>query len=193
MKCLSCGSSYNRRVGSLEVDDPFVGSYSVADSVYFECPKCHERLLTPDTLGKIEEGRRRKLEDWLRNQPFGNFVSASEAARLLKVSRQALHKSRKFRIGLIYGALLDGKRYYYRPSLFQYLRTGDGRLPIAQAPEVAALGNAYVGAVSQDSSQRHAWAAARLAAAASIPAIVKNTGTVQPAYAGMGRPQRKAS
>ena len=57
-------------------------------------------------------------------QPIKDFVTATEAAELLGVSRQALHK----RGGrLIYRTMFGRRWYYLRSSVLLFKDTGDGR------------------------------------------------------------------
>jgi len=132
MRCLKCGNSYEEKSGLLLINDDLIGPYSVADAQWKECPSCHRRLFTPQTLERMEEERQKQLDGLLRRQPVEDFISAAETAELLGISRQALHKHRRIRRGFIYQIRRYGKTEYLKKSVQLYKDTGDGRFPIAR-------------------------------------------------------------
>jgi len=135
MLCLKCGVEYEERRGDLIINDDFVGSYSVSSATWKECPECGRRLFNPQTLERMEAERQRTLDSLLRQRPIGDFLTATETAALLGISRQALHKHRRIRRGFIYSIRRNGKTEYLKESVLLYKKTGDGRFSLVKADE----------------------------------------------------------
>ena len=130
MKCYECGSEYFRFVGPYRVKDEFVGEFIVDGLEYFNCRECGATLLPPRSIEVIEERRRIQLEESVALRPLRDFVSASEAARLLGVTRQAFHKNKRIRAGFIYRTPFGEGFAYLAESVRRFGRTGDGRFPL---------------------------------------------------------------
>jgi hypothetical protein len=115
----------------LYLNDLRFGDFVVSGVRFFKCPRCGELLLPPKTLDAIEEKRNILLQEYIRSLPFDDFISSTEAAALLNISRQALHKHRRIRRGFIYSTIgTDGKIRYVKTSVLMYRDTGDGRYPL---------------------------------------------------------------
>jgi hypothetical protein len=86
------------------------------------------------TAKRIEERRYEILKQWLQSQPLNAFISATETASILGISRQALHKHKRIRRGFIYCTTFGEKkvRLYLKNSVLQFKKTGDGRFPLRQ-------------------------------------------------------------
>ena len=102
MRCYECGGRYIAKHGSLELVDKYIGPFTVETDEYFECEECRDYLFSPETSERIEKARRVGLEDKLQSLPIRDFVTAVEAATILGISRQALHKHRRIRRGFIF-------------------------------------------------------------------------------------------
>jgi len=57
-------------------------------------------------------------------------VTSSEAARILDISRQALHKNRRIKNGFIFHTRFGNGIVYLRKSVELFKETGDGRYPL---------------------------------------------------------------
>ena len=130
MKCYKCGGIYEAKQGLLSVSDEYVGFFLVEGSHYYECNRCNESLFPPETAQAIEKRRNQIKDELIRRQPVDAFVSAAEAATLLGISRQALHKHRRIRRGFIYRTELSGNTVYLKQSVLYFKIKGDGRFPL---------------------------------------------------------------
>jgi len=127
MRCHDCGGSYKRLKGPLRIPDPYVGSFEVDIPEYLKCENCEEYLLPGRWAEEVDRARARKLEELLTTTPLREFVTSSEAARLLGISRQALHKNRRIRNGFIFHTRFGSGIVYLRKSVDLFKETGDGR------------------------------------------------------------------
>lgn len=132
MKCYECGGTYLAKHGHLEMIDKYIGMYAVRDIDYYKCDNCGGMLFPPKS-SQIIENKRIEIRDQLINtQPLDSFLSASETASLLGITRQALHKHRRIRRGFIYQTHLGGKIVYLKQSVLLFMETEDGRFPLVQ-------------------------------------------------------------
>lgn len=130
MKCYKCGGSYEAKQGLLPISDEYVGVFSVKGVHYYECSRCNELLFPLETTQVIEKRRNQIKDELIRRQPIDDFVNAAEAAALLGISRQALHKHRRIRHGFIYQIKHGGNTMYLKRSVICFKNNGDGRFPI---------------------------------------------------------------
>jgi hypothetical protein len=130
MRCYQCGGKYSVNQENLELTDEYIGTFNVEGAEYFECDKCGDYLFPPETAEKIDTARRLELEKLLQSMPIKDFVTGAEAARILGISRQALHKHRRIRRGFIFQTRFDEKIIYLRKSVELFKETGDGRFKL---------------------------------------------------------------
>lgn len=131
MKCLDCGIAAVEYAGNLALHNRTIGDFIVSDVTYQECPKCGEQFFSPETLGTIETTEKEIKESRLGQYPIAAFIGADTAARILGVSRQALHKNRRIQRGFIYSRRFDGKIAYLKKSVELFKENGDGRFVLA--------------------------------------------------------------
>jgi len=133
MKCFECGSDYIEFFGPLSIQDDVVGEIRVNPVKFYRCQQCGELLLPEETIDIIEQ-EREKIKDYLIGRlPLDEFITASEAADILKMSRQALHKHPRIRRGFIHSKTHGGRRLYHKKSVEQYKRHKDGRFSLLKA------------------------------------------------------------
>lgn len=132
MHCNQCGRQYIARHGDLELNDPYVGPFTVEAVEYLECDGCGDLAYSTETIKKIEKTRRLTLENELQSLPIRDFVPAAEAATILGISRQALHKHRRIRRGFIFQTQFSDKTVYLKKSVELFRDTGDGRFQIVE-------------------------------------------------------------
>jgi hypothetical protein len=132
MHCNQCGGQYIARQGDLELNDPYVGPFTVEAVEYLECGGCGDLAYSPKTMKKIEKARRSRLENELQSLPLRDFISAAEAASMLGISRQALHKHRRIRRGFIFQTQFSDKTVYLKKSVELFRDTGDGRFQLVR-------------------------------------------------------------
>jgi hypothetical protein len=130
MRCYKCGGTYIEKSDLYEFVDPYVGPISVQGVPYFRCEKCDDTLFTVEMAQALEDARNNRRQELLNQIPISDFLSASETASLLGISRQALHKNRRIRRGFIHQITFGGATVYLRKSVIQFKKTGDGRFPL---------------------------------------------------------------
>ena len=135
MRCYECGGTYKQHVGSLMLHNKFIGDYKLHNVEYYKCDDCKSLLFPKKTTIKIEKKEQECRDSLIKQLPIEDFVFASEAAKLLNISRQALHKHIRIRRGFIYWITFGGKRVYHKKSILLFKEQGDGRFPLT--PEVS--------------------------------------------------------
>lgn len=130
MNCYQCGGVYTAKSDSPEIFDVYVGRILVRGIPYYECTNCHDILYTEQMSRAIETERNRRIHELLYQFPLSHFVSSAEAASMLGISRQALHKHRRIRHGFIHQTTFAGITVYVTQSVLRFKRTGDGRFPL---------------------------------------------------------------
>ena len=130
MKCYACGNDFIEHTGSLELPSKILGSFTVNNVSYFKCTHCQEIMLPDHAWRVADQEENIQIEKFLSNLPVKNFIGASNAANILEMSRQALHKHRRIRRGFIYSVLHEGKILYHAESVKMFKETGDGRFPL---------------------------------------------------------------
>lgn len=130
MNCYECGGTLHKVTNPYTYSDPHVGEIVVSGIPYYQCDSCDEVLLTEKISIAIEEERERRITWYLKQSPVSAFVTSSEAAKILGVTRQAFNKNRRIKRGFIYQTTLGDISIFLYESVMQYMRTGDGRFPI---------------------------------------------------------------
>lgn len=130
MDCISCGVEFSEKKGTLSFSDRIIGEYSVSNVLYYHCSECSEYLFPPETIDKLEKTRAKRTKELIDQLSIRKFVSASEAAELLGISRQAFHKHRHIKRGFIFSTTINEKKYFVRRSVLLFKENGDGRYPL---------------------------------------------------------------
>lgn len=160
MQCAECGGEYREIDGDLEVIDQYAGPFIVKAVHYQKCRSCAQELFPLATAEAIEKGRRQRRDEFLRERPLCAFLTASETACALGISRQALHKHRRIRRGFIYQTEFCGSVVYLEESVKLFRATGDGRFPLCPSPGLS--GGEYLGSAESSMlfSRYEPWPAA---------------------------------
>ena len=108
MNCYECGGVYQEKTDLLKILDPYVGKISIQGVTYYQCGNCHDILYTEEMSRAIETKRNRRIHELLNQLPIGDFISSTEAASILDISRQALHKNRRINHGFIHQTKFGG-------------------------------------------------------------------------------------
>lgn len=135
MKCYNCGGTYQEKTGGLKLQDKVVGDYIVDNVTYFKCNQCGSLSYPNETTEAIDAKELELTEKLLGQFPLDNFIGAIEAAEILGISKQALHKHRRIRRGFIHSKEHDGRRLYLKKSVELFNETGDGRIPLVKKQE----------------------------------------------------------
>jgi len=143
MKCYECGGEYLDISGDLEINDRYVGSFLVGAVHYQKCDSCGQILFPSETAEAVEKRRDERKDELLKRRPLRAFLTATETAATLGISRQALHKHRRIRRGFIYQTGFCGGIVYLEESVKLFEATGDGRFPLF--PSTRPGGGEYLG------------------------------------------------
>jgi hypothetical protein len=143
MKSCECGGRYSEIDGDLEIVDEYVGSFVVTAVRYRKCDSCGGILYPLETARAIEKRRDERKDELLRERPLRAFLSVSQTATTLGISRQALHKHRRIRRGFIYQTAFCGSVVYLEESVKLFKSTGDGRFRLC--PPCGLSGGEYRG------------------------------------------------
>lgn len=127
MRCGECEGEMISLHGTMEIVSNFLGSYQLHNVDFWECLECHDRILPAETWTAADREEERLIKEKVGRLPVIEFLSASETANILGMTRQALHKHRRISRGFVYTIVIDGKRLYHRGSLERFMRIGDGR------------------------------------------------------------------
>lgn len=125
--CLNCGGSYAPKHGDLRLYDKSIGWYKVKDVDFDCCKQCGRKLFTTRTCEAIEKERDSVLEDAIKHEVVGDFITSAEVCVILGITRQALSKHRRIRRGFIYAIEIGGIKLYHKKSVEQFGNSGDGR------------------------------------------------------------------
>lgn len=132
MKCVECGSDIESKFGLLELEDDYVGAYSVDSVHYQECRQCGEKYFPHPTAAALDTKWSEVEQALIRSHPLNDFLTAAETSAVLAMTRQALQKHRRIRRGFIYQTSFGGKTVYLRESVLRFKETGDGRFRLRQ-------------------------------------------------------------
>ncbi len=130
MRCYECDGTYKEHTGSLSLHNKFIGNYEIFNVIYYKCENCGKLLFPKETTIKIENKEQECRDNLIKKLSIGEFASASEAANILNISRQALHKHKRIRRGFVYSIIFDGKKLYHKKSILLFKEQGDGRFPL---------------------------------------------------------------
>lgn len=143
MRCHECGGKYRAINGDLQINDPYVGPFVVEAVSYYRCDGCGQLLFPPKTAEAMGKRRGERRDELLKERPLRAFLTATETAATLGISRQALHKHRRIRRGFIYQTGFCGGIVYLEESVKLFKATGDGRFSLCPSTEPS--GGEYLG------------------------------------------------
>lgn len=132
MRCANCSGTYVKKQGNLHFGDKVLGDFNVPNTEYFKCDECWEMYYTPKTMQDIEKAEALRLKDLLLNRSLKDFIPATEVAKILVCSRQAIHKNKRISRGFIHFVKHNGTFHYLKESVELYKLTQDGRLQLAE-------------------------------------------------------------
>jgi hypothetical protein len=130
MRCYECGGEYSERHGVLRRTDPIVGAYSAKLASYEKCSGCGNCLFSVKAARAIETARAKALDELLQKMPIEDFLTATEAADCLGISRQAIHKNKRISRGFVFHTSFGGKTVYLKASVILFRDSEDGRFPL---------------------------------------------------------------
>ena len=140
--CSYCGKQQRKRTG-YTWESEYYGTISIPDAEYLQC-ECGAEEVSSEVLKRVEEEQQRLCSKLLLQRLSSmddinhQYMTNRELVGKLGISRQAIAKNvlvkRK-----IFNIVLFGQRYYLRESVDLFLRTGDGRFPLARRQEAECI------------------------------------------------------
>jgi phage terminase large subunit GpA-like protein len=132
MKCLKCHTTLKFIHDELTLSRKHLGSVSIANGAWYECPKCGDKSYPDTTATAIDQAFHDKLTSLVLSRPFTELIEEKEAAEILGVSVQAVNKNRAIRGGLIWKAERNKKTWYLQKSVELFKKTRDGRFSLVR-------------------------------------------------------------
>jgi len=120
-------------LGNLEMPSKMLGSFELINVTFYKCDQCEEIIIPEPTWRLADQQEDELVKEILQNLPLRKFVSSATAAKMLGMTRQALHKHRRIKKGFVYSINHEGKVFYLQESLLLFKETGDGRLRLKQS------------------------------------------------------------
>lgn len=127
MKCALCNGKLVNKLEHLEFNSKSIGKILVPSIKFIECQSCKDKFLAPKEFDKAIDYIAEKEREAIYNLPIKDFVTASEAAKILGISKQAFSKNHRIRRGLIYSAKIGGKKYYHKKSVALFKEKNNGK------------------------------------------------------------------
>ena len=98
MQCINCSGQIVTINGDLELQDKILGEFIVYDTEFDQCEDCGEKLYSSITLKAIEEAEAKRKKELLLEKSLNSFITATEVAKILGCTRQAVHKHKVINI-----------------------------------------------------------------------------------------------
>ena len=126
MKCGLCNNELILKKGDVEFDSRSLGRVLVPNLKFYECETCGDKLLSPKESDKAIDYIANRENQLIKKLPIGEFLTANEAAKILKITKQAFSKHPKIKRGLIYSINIGNRKYYHEKSvsLFKEIKNG---------------------------------------------------------------------
>jgi len=135
MKCFHCGKDMELSANeSITYESKIIGSIALNCIEMYVC-RAHAvpvRLLTPAGSSAAEKAVREKEAERISFLPVRDFVTSTEAAEILEISKQAMSKKLKTHRNLFVVHEANDKLLIYRRSVQKYRECNDGRVPLCQ-------------------------------------------------------------
>lgn len=127
MKCGLCDNKLILKKGDVEFDSRSLGRVLVPNLKFYECEMCGDKLLSPKESDKAIEYIANRENQLIEKLPIGEFITANEAAKILKISKQAFSKHPKIKRGLIYSIKIANRKYYHEKSVRFFKENKNGK------------------------------------------------------------------
>lgn len=129
--CPNCGASDSMtKQSGLTVESLLLGEIQLSAVEPLRCSKCDELLLDVVAWELADELQSNYEAEAIARLPIADFITPKDAYVFLDVSRQAFHQSNRIKNGCIIFTTIGDTKLYYRPSVEEYARSGDGRIRI---------------------------------------------------------------
>ena len=136
MKCGLCNNELILKKGDVEFDSRSIGRVLVPNLKFYECEICGDKLLSPKESDKAIEYIANKENQLIKKLPIGEFITANEAAKILKITKQAFSKHPKIKRGLIYSIKIGNRKYYHEKSVRLFKEIKNGKFQLTEQEKI---------------------------------------------------------
>lgn len=135
IKCEECGGEM-REYQEYRVHDKFLGEFSVKalPEEYYCCAECDCEIVAYSLMKRIEAMEQERIEQLLLESVHGqikqykeHLIQNKELVKILGKSRQAIQQDGRIKTLIFHHVEKNGQILYWKESVEQYKRTGDGR------------------------------------------------------------------
>jgi len=136
MECGLCKNKLTLKRGNVEFDSRSLGRVLVPDLKFHECEMCGDKLLSPKESDKAIEYIANIENQLIKTFPIGEFITANEAAEILKITKQAFSKHPKIKRGLIYSTKIGNRKYYHEESVRLFKKNKNGKFKLTGQEDI---------------------------------------------------------
>ena len=143
--CSHCESKLISKKGYVATSK-IIGKQSMASITTLYCPSCEDVLLTNSEAQKVSRNLKLAERAAIGQLAIDDFVTLTEAAKLLRVSKQAVSKNPRIKRGLVFFVKKGSSVLYHKKSLELFKANGDGRFKLVSDTKEANIEeSAYFG------------------------------------------------
>jgi hypothetical protein len=131
MLCTECGCIMKEVTKSYHARSLLAGTVELFGVKQWECncQECTSVYIDFETAKRVEDCVLEKERALIDALPIGEFVTGIEAAEILGITKQGFSKNQRIRNGFIVSKRMDGRIFYYRPSVVAFAGPKkDGRI-----------------------------------------------------------------
>ena len=138
IECEGCGGEM-RECREYRVHDKFLGEFSVKalPEEYYCCAECDCEIVSYSLMKRIEAMEQERIEQLLLESVHGqikqykeHLIQNKELVQILGKSRQAIQQDGRIKTLIFHHVEKNGQILYWKESVEQYKRTGDGRFAL---------------------------------------------------------------
>lgn len=107
-----------------------VGAITIPQLLVFKCDQCDDMLFNIDSCETITITHKTCERLAIDQLPNDQFIGAGQLAQLLNKSLRLVKSNKRINRGFIIHKKIGKRKLYYKPSVDQYIKTGDGRILI---------------------------------------------------------------
>jgi len=144
MRCALCDGEYKKLKGGIKFHSRVLGDVFVPNLKYLECSSCGEKLVNPKEGEKATAYLKNEEQKRINRLSVSDFISATEASKLLGISKQAFSKHPKIKRGLIYSVQIGNRRIYHKRSVVLFKETGNGKFLLSKQPKQVSHRNIFI-------------------------------------------------
>lgn len=133
MHCALCNGDTTKQTGDHQFKSKVLGQILVPNITFERCSECGNKTFSPEESAALVSYVQKKERDAIEKLPVAGWISASEAADVLGISKQAFSKNPKIKRGFIYSVKIGDRKFYYKKSVQRFKDTNDGRLQLAMS------------------------------------------------------------